>query len=234
MKKYALYFSILVVFSVVLFSCGQKSLNKMMTSSAASKSGSQAKSSVTSASSSSSDNASGAASSSSVHESSDPKVKEYYTAAIANYVQKNYTQAINFSEKALALDPQCYEALNVKGIARYYSSGNPDDGLPYINQSLAINPNYQYAYFCKAMIYKGKKDWDTSISLFQKSIELKPDDPWSYYGISTIYADRNMIKESLDYLKIAIQKDPSVKETAKTQNHYIKMRSNPEFQALVK
>lgn len=230
MKKFAVLLSVMISLSVILLSCTAKKPALPSSSSSKALSSDSSSSSKTESSSS---QVSSSNTTSSAHESSDPKVKEYYNAAIAYYVQKNYTNAVNYAEMALAIDPECYEALNVKGIAQYYSSGDPQDGLPYINKSLEINPDYQYAYFCKAMIYKGSKDWNTSISLFKKSIELKPDDPWSYYGISTIYADQDMVQESLEYLKLAIEKDPSVKETAKEQSHYDRMRNNPDFQALV-
>lgn len=185
-------------------------------------------SSVSSAASSSA-----SSSSSKVHESTDPRVIKLYTEASKCYTNKDYTSAVRKCDEALAIDPLCYEALNIKGAAKYYATGDPDEGLPLINKCIEINPNYQYAYFNKALIYKGEKDWDTSISLFNKVIELAPDNAWAYYGISTIYADRDMVDESLEYLKKAIDIDPSIKETAKEQSHYDRMRNNKEFQTLV-
>jgi tetratricopeptide (TPR) repeat protein len=173
-------------------------------------------------------------SSKAVHESADPKVIKDYTEASEYYTKKDYTSAVEKCDAALAIDPECYEALNIKGASKYYASGDPQQGLPLINKCIELNPNYQYGYFNKALIYKGKKDWDTSIGLFNKVIELAPDNAWAYYGISTIYADRNMVSESLQYLKKAIEVDPSVKETAKVQSHYDRMRNNEEFKALVK
>jgi tetratricopeptide (TPR) repeat protein len=169
-----------------------------------------------------------------VHESSDPEVVRLYTEASKYYTSKDYTNAVKKCDAALSIDPLCYEAINIKGAARYYATGDPQQGLPLINKCIELNPGYQYGYFNKALIYKGEKNWDMSIGLFNKVIELAPDNAWAYYGISTIYADRNMVDLSLQYLKKAIEVDPSVKETAKVQSHYDRMRSNKDFQALVK
>lgn len=169
-----------------------------------------------------------------VHESSDPEVVRLYTAAAKYYTDKDYTNAVKKCDAALTIDPLCYQAINIKGAAQYYATGDPQQGLPLINKCIQLNPGYQYGYFNKALIYKGEKNWDMSISLFNKVIEIAPDNAWAYYGISTIYADRNMVDKSLSYLKKAIEVDPSVKETAKVQSHYDRMRSNKDFQALVK
>jgi len=177
--------------------------------------------------------ASASAASAAVHESDDPEVIRLYTEASKCYTDKDYTDAVTKCDAALAIDPLCYEAMNIKGAAKYYATGDPEEGLPLINKCIELNPGYQYGYFNKALIYKGKKDWDTSISLFNKVIEIAPDNAWAYYGISTIYADRDMVDKSLEYLKKAIDIDSSVKETAKEQSHYDRMRNNKDFKALV-
>jgi tetratricopeptide (TPR) repeat protein len=195
---------------------------------------SSAATSTPSASSSSASSLSSSSSVKTVHESTDPQVINLYTQASQYFTDDNYTEAVNCCDKALTIDPLCYEAMDIKGVSQYYATGDPQQGFPLIEQSLKINPNYQYGYFNEALIYKGEKNWDKSIGLFNKVIQIAPDNAWAYYGISTIYADRNMVPQSLDYLKKAIDIDPSVKATARVQNHYDRMRSNPDFQALVK
>lgn len=169
-----------------------------------------------------------------VHESTNPKVIRLYTEASNFYTKSDYTSAVRDCDAAIALDPLCYEAINIKGAAQYYATGDPSQGLPFINRCIALNPYYQYGYFNKALVYKGEKNWPVSIGLFKKVIELNPKNGWAYYGISTIYADRNMVPQSLAWLKQAVTIDPTIKATARVQNHYDRMRSNKDFQALVK
>jgi len=84
-----------------------------------------------------------------------------------------------------------------------------------------------------AMGYKLQKDLDNSLIWFNKALELKPNDAWTFYGISTIYADKNDIPNSLKYLKMAVDLDSSVKPVAKRQDHFVKMRSNADFIKIV-
>lgn len=232
MFKNLLSILIVAALAVSLCSCSKKTSKPSSSNSAsAQRSSSQVSSNTSAAASSSAKLTSSAAK---VHESSNPRVVLFYTKAAKYYTDKDYTSTVNACDEALKIDPLCYEAMNIKGAAQYYATGDPQQGFPLLEKCLSINPNYEYAYFNEALIYKGEKKWDKSIALFNKVIELAPDYAWSYYGISTIYADRNMVPQSLEWLKKAIQKDPSVKATARVQDHYIHMRSNPDFQALVK
>lgn len=221
---------VIAVCAVTLSSCS-KTANKTASGAPQKASSSSATSSKVSSSSAAPQASSQAAP---VHESTDQRVINHYTQASKYYTEKDYTSAVKECNAALALDPLCYQAYCIKGAAQYYSSGDPQQGFPLLEKCLQINPNYQFGYFNEALIYKGEKNWDKSIALFNKVIEIAPDNAWAYYGISTIYADRNMVPQSLEYLKKAISVDPSVKETARVQDHYDRMRSNPDFQALVK
>jgi tetratricopeptide (TPR) repeat protein len=218
---------------IICTACSSKPTQKAASSSAPVSSSESASSSSISSSSNAPDSSSAPAKAK-VHESKDPKVIKLYTEASNYYTKKDYTSAVEKCDEALKIDPECYEAINIKGAAQYYATGDPQQGLPLLNKCIELNPNYEYAYFNKALIYKGEKDWDTSISLFNKVIELDPKNAWAYYGISTIYADRDMVKDSLEYLKKAIDIDPSIKQTAKEQSHYDRMRNNADFKALVK
>ena len=61
------------------------------------------------------------------------------------YDQGNYTQAIQYYDKALAIDPNYKEALSGKGSAldgignAFYNQGNYTQAIQYYNKALAIN-----------------------------------------------------------------------------------------------
>jgi tetratricopeptide (TPR) repeat protein len=164
-----------------------------------------------------------------------PESDPLYVEAYGYYAAKKYDSAISVCDKALAANSSCYWAYNVKGASIYYANGNgvADNCLALIDKSIAISPNYAYAYFNKALIYKGLKKNDDSIAMFEKVISLKPDDAWSYYGISTIYADENIVDKSVEYLKKAIALNDDCRTEAKTEYHYDRMRSDPRFIAAV-
>lgn len=224
-KAAALFTAAAAVLSLTACSGGGGASSKTSSAGAASPSGKTASSAVSAASSASS------ATSSLPAPESDP----LYAQAYAYYAAKQYDNAIAVCDKALAANASCYWAYNVKGASIYYANGNSvaDSCLALIDKAIAIAPDYSYAYFNKALIYKGLKQNDESIALFEKVISLKPDDSWSYYGISTIYADENDVDNSLEYLKKAIALNDDCRTEAKTEYHYDRMRSDPRFVALV-
>jgi tetratricopeptide (TPR) repeat protein len=159
---------------------------------------------------------------------------------MADYAAHNYDGCVAVSDQALAADPNCSWAYNMKGIAIYFANGNKvaDECIGLIDKSIEINPQYGYGYFNKALILKGLRRWDDSVASFNKALEFMPGDTWSYYGIATVYGDTNQVDKALQYLKLAIDADkapPSVKRRAKEEvtTHFARMKNDPRFLALV-
>lgn len=149
------------------------------------------------------------------------------------YNQFRYDNAINFFNQAISADPNNYKAYNGKGIALCFK-GSYSSGMPLIQKSLDMKPDYSYGHFNMAMAYKLQKDYDNSLTYFNKALSLDPKDTWSYYGIATIYADRGDINASLGYLKKAIDLDPAVKEVAREQDHFQPYLNNQTFIEITK
>lgn len=167
-----------------------------------------------------------------------PENDPLYVKAYGYYADGKYDSAVSVADQALAADPNCFWAYNIKGIATYFANGNSvaDECIALIDKSLAIDPEYLYGYFNKALILKGLKRYDESIVCFKKAIEYGPKDTWSFYGIATCYADMNEVDQALAYLQKAIELDPSgVKAQVQDDidRHFSKMRSDPRFKALV-
>jgi tetratricopeptide (TPR) repeat protein len=238
MKKNVLCFVITILLVVIFSACSSTGSNN---ESASSRTVSQAPSESLSVASSMP--ASAVISSASQVSSSDtsttlpkPEDDPLYAKAYGFYASNNYDEAVSISESALVQNSKAYWAYNIKGIALYFANGNSyaDKSLALINKSLDINPNYSYAYFNEALIYKGLKNYDKSLTCFNKVLALKPDDVWSYFGMATVYADIKETANALDYLKKAIDLDPAVKQTARTESHFEYLHDNQSFKALVK
>src|SRR5262249_35337186 len=73
--------------------------------------------------------------------------------AEGNYLHKlgNYTTAIKYFDKALAIDPNYVSALNDKGLALGYL-GNYTGAIMYFDKALAIDPNYVPALNGKGLV----------------------------------------------------------------------------------
>lgn len=164
------------------------------------------------------------------------KVKEaeqQYEKGYELYNEFKYDEAIKRFNLSIEADPTNYKAYNGKGIALCFK-GDYKTGMDLIRKSLDMKHDYPYANFNMAMAYKLQKDLSNALLWFEKTLSFDSNDTWSYYGISTIYADWGNTEKSLEYLKKAIELDPAVKGVAKGQSHYDKMRNNPEFIKLTK
>lgn len=178
-------------------------------------------------------------SSSSASSFPDPDDDPLYQKAYADYAAGKYDDAVGLCNNALAANQNCFWAYNLKGISIYFANGNSyaQSCLDLINKSIAINPNYSYGYFNKGLIQKGLGKWDDSVSDFNKVLELKPGDTWSYYGIATVYADSGKEDSALQYLKLAIDTNPAaVKAQVQDdmERHFSKLKDNADFKALIK
>lgn len=159
-----------------------------------------------------------------------------FEKGLSAYQQFQYDQAIFLYDQALAKDKANYKALSGKGIALAMRGNgvNQKDvrqGISLIRQALELAPDYVPSFYDLALALKIDKQYDESITWFQKVIDNEPDNTWSYYGIATIYGDQGNAEKAVLYLKkaAAIDKE-NVKEAARSQSHFDRIRSTRAFQ----
>lgn len=162
--------------------------------------------------------------------------EQLYADGEKAYEQFDYDTAIGLFDKAIVSDAHNYKALSGKGVAlamRGNSTSNKKDvtdGIACIQQALVLAPDYVPSFYNLALAYKINGQYDESIDWFQKVIAKEPDNTWSYYGIATIYGDQGKTKEALTYLSKAAALDKqNVKDAARTQSHFDKIRHTKEF-----
>lgn len=147
------------------------------------------------------------------------------------FFEKEYNNAIETERKVIQEDPTFYKAYAVEGIALAYS-GNFEKGMAQIDLSLKLNPSYGYARFNKALTYELYQYYDDAITWYNKALEVEKFE-WSYYGIASIYGRKGDTLNTIKYLKLAIEINPSVKNTAKTEEDFNNVRESPEFKKLL-
>lgn len=159
-----------------------------------------------------------------------------FEKGLSAYQQFQYDQAISLYDQALAKDKANYKALSGKGIALAMRGNgvNQKDvrqGISLIRQALELAPDYVPSFYDLALALKIDKQYDESITWFQKVIDNEPDNTWSYYGIAAIYGDQGNAEKAVLYLKkaAAIDKE-NVKEAARSQSHFDRIRSARAFQ----
>jgi tetratricopeptide (TPR) repeat protein len=162
--------------------------------------------------------------------------EQLYADGEKAYEQFDYDKAILLFDKAIAADSHNYKALSGKGVAlamRGNSTNNKKDvtdGITCVQQALTLAPDYVPSFYNLALAYKINGQYDDSIAWFQKVIAKEPDNTWSYYGIATIYGDQGKTTEAVTYLsKAAALDNKNVKDAARTQSHFDKIRHTKEF-----
>ncbi|MBZ9607656.1 hypothetical protein G9F73_007485 [Clostridium estertheticum] len=147
------------------------------------------------------------------------------------FFDKKYKQAIETERQVIKDDPTFYKAYAVEGIALAYS-GNFEKGMQQIDQSLKLNPNYGYARFNKALANELYEHYDEAITWYKKDLEVEKFE-WSYYGIASIYGRKGDVNNTVKYLKLAIDINPSVKNNAKNEEDFDNVRNHMEFKELI-
>lgn len=154
--------------------------------------------------------------------------------AATKLLQTNdYEGAVAKADDILKKYPQSDEAYSLKGMAMGLN-GKPADGLVLTKKAFELNPNNVSNFYNMAMLYKLQGQLNDAKAWFEKVLEKDPKNTWSVYGIATIYADQGQDAEALQYLRQAIALDPSVKDVARTQDHFERFHGNSEFEAIVK
>ena len=161
-----------------------------------------------------------------------PEAMALFEQGHALYMQRKYEQAVQLFDQALAVDPQCYPALNDKGAA-YAFLGRYDAGLALIQQSLQIYPSYQHGYFNKGLALELAGRWEQSIAAYTQALALDDQDVWAYYGIASIYGRHGKVDKVIEYLQRAIALDPEVREIARDEHDFAPVAQNPRFRELV-
>ncbi|MGH4139237.1 tetratricopeptide repeat protein [Clostridium sp.] len=147
------------------------------------------------------------------------------------FFAKQYKQAIETENKVIKEDPNFYKGYAVLGIALAYS-GDFTNGMEQIDQSLKLKPDYGYARFNKALANELFGHYDEAIKWYKKDLEVEKFE-WSYYGIASIYGRKGDVNNTIKNLKLAIEINPNVKNTAKGEADFDNVRQSTEFKKLI-
>lgn len=95
----------------------------------------------------------------------------YNNIGINFILDKKFTGAIEFLDKAISFDNSSYKSIQLKAIA-LQGIGNHQDAISLSNESLKINPNYHTAYVTMSESYIRMMDYNN----FMKTVDLiNPD-----------------------------------------------------------
>ncbi|KOA18289.1 tetratricopeptide repeat protein [Clostridium homopropionicum DSM 5847] len=154
-----------------------------------------------------------------------------YNKALGMFFNGDYQNAIEIADEIIKKDVTFYKAYNIKGIALCFSH-NFDEGMKNIDKCLSINPSFGYGRFNKALAYELYGHYEESLEWYDKALEVE-NYVWSYYGKASIYGRRGDVENTVKYLKIAVEMDSNVKNEARNEKDFDKVRNSNEFKKLV-
>ena len=136
--------------------------------------------------------------------------KEYIYIACANmyYMLDDYISAIDYSDKALAINENSYESLIIKGI----SFGELKDYtslIEVLHRALEINKTYDVYYNLGVACHMTEKI-DEAISYYDKCIEINPYFDSAHLNIGICYFAKINLEKSLYHFNIAIDLNPNM------------------------
>src|SRR5215813_12966402 len=93
----------------------------------------------------------------------------------------NYTEAILYFDKALAINPNYTLALNNKGAA-LYGLGIYNESIAYFDKALSVNPAYTTALYNKGAALSKLGIYNESIAYFDKVLAIQPTNALALAG----------------------------------------------------
>jgi len=116
------------------------------------------------------------------------------------------TRALEWIQKAIDLDPEYIEALDMCGVL-YSALGNPL-ALAYYNRLIELQPQNRIFLYNRGMYYLGMQDWNRALEDFTTCTQLDPDDIESWFNLGYIHLQLQMYPEARGYFNTALRIQP--------------------------
>lgn len=159
------------------------------------------------------------------------KTDEIFSKALSYYQSEKYSLAIKTCDEMLSIDQNSYKAFTLKGISLCYTQ-KYNQGVELINKSLSIKSDYGFAIFNKALSLDLVGKYDDALTWYKKALDVEIY-PYSYYNLAVIYSRQGNFKEAIDNLNQAIILKSDLKNKAKSEVGFNKIKETKEFKEAV-
>jgi tetratricopeptide (TPR) repeat protein len=135
------------------------------------------------------------------------KARIYVALGSSYFLEKQYDKALPVLNKAIALQPENYDAYYVRGnlfsnIKKYKES------LEDFNKNIKLNPNSYRVYNNRGNIFKDEKEFDLAINDFDSALRINPNYTDAYINRGTVFSiEKKYVEAISDFLR-AIEIDP--------------------------
>ena len=147
-------------------------------------------------------------------------------------ILKETDKDIKRLKKLLEINPGDPELHYILG-NQYYKRRDFDKSINQYQKALSIHPDAVPVLNNLAMVYMAKRDYEKAVSVFGRIADLQPDNASVYYNIACMYSIQNKTKESMDSLKMAIEKGYDNWEHIKADKDLKNIRSSLYYKELM-
>jgi tetratricopeptide (TPR) repeat protein len=121
---------------------------------------------------------------------------------------KNYTGALKYLDKALAIDPNDTDSLTVKGVV-FYDLKNYTESIRYYNKALAIDPNNVNALTNKGLVFDDLGNHTEAIRYYNKVLAIDPNNVDVLNNKGNTLDDLGNHTEAIRYYNKVLAIDPN-------------------------
>jgi tetratricopeptide (TPR) repeat protein len=143
----------------------------------------------------------------------------------ALYYQEKYDQAIQYYDKALAIDPNDTYALSSKGYA-LDGLGKYEEAIEYYDKALAIDPNDANALNGKGYALGNLGNYTEAVEYLDKALAIDPNDANALNGKGLSLDGLGNYTESIQYYDKALAIDPNDANALNGKNLTLKKLGN--------
>ena len=122
-----------------------------------------------------------------------------------------------------------FEQALLYGEAQQYA-----EAIASYDKALEFKPDDHEAWYNRGYALGKLGRWEQAIASYDKALEFKPDDTSAFYNKACCYALNGQVDSSIQNLQRVIALNPhKYRKMAKTDSDFDKVRSHPQFQALI-
>jgi superkiller protein 3 len=134
--------------------------------------------------------------------------EEYFTKAY-NAQENGFNElAIEYYQKAVAIDPNLATVYNNMGIA-YDKLENYSEAIRCYQKAISIDPNLATVYNNMGVAYNKLENYSEALRCSQKAISIDPNNAAAYHNMGIAYGKLENYREALRCFQKAISIDPN-------------------------
>ncbi|MBN1832921.1 MAG: tetratricopeptide repeat protein [Deltaproteobacteria bacterium] len=116
----------------------------------------------------------------------------------------------------------------------FRQQGRLKDARRFYEETLKLDPRHVDALNNLGVVYLQEKDYSAAQRQFEAIIRIEPEDADPFYNLACLHAVKGEQRQGLAYLKKAISLNPLVRTWARTDSDLDNLRSNPEFEEIIR